>query len=154
MFLKDKRDSTIKGRGCADGRRQRLYMAKDQTSSPKISNESLFLTLTIDDKDGRDVASCDIPGAFLQTDMPEGADKVHIKLDRAMVEILAKINPQLYRKYIILSKKGKPVLYGEARKAIYGTLNASLIFYKKLVKILQDWGLSLIHMNGAVQLKS
>ena len=31
MFLKEKRDSTIRGRGCADGRRQRLYMAKDQT---------------------------------------------------------------------------------------------------------------------------
>ena len=38
MFLKEKRDSTIKGWGCADGRRQRLYMAKDQTSSPTISN--------------------------------------------------------------------------------------------------------------------
>ena len=73
-------------------------MAKDQTSSPTISNEALFLTLTIDAKEGRDVATCDIPGAFLQTDMPEGADKVQIKLDGAMVELLAKINPQLYRK--------------------------------------------------------
>ena len=100
-------------------------MAKDQTSSPTISNKALFLTLTIDDKEVRDVATCDIPGAFIQTDMPEGADKVHSKLDRAMVELLSKINPQLYWKYIILSKKGKLVFYGEARKAIYGTLNAS-----------------------------
>ena len=73
-------------------------MDKDQTSSPTISNESLFLTITIDAKEVRDVATCDIPGAFLQTDMPEGADKVQIKLDGAMVELLAKINPQLYRK--------------------------------------------------------
>ena len=50
MFLKEKRDSNIKCWGCADGRRQRLYMSKDQTSSPKISNEALFLTLTIDAK--------------------------------------------------------------------------------------------------------
>ena len=57
-----------------------------------------------------------------------------------MAEIIAKINPQLYRICIILSRKGKPVLYGEARKAIYGTLNASLLFYKKLVKSIQDWG--------------
>ena len=70
--------------------------------------------------------------------MPEGANKVHINLDGAMVELLAKINPQLYRKYIILSRKGKIVLYWEARKAIYGTLNASILFYKKLVKSLQD----------------
>ena len=62
MFLKEKRDSTIKDWGCADGRRQHLYMAKDQTSSPTISNEALFLTLTIDAKEVRDVATCDIPG--------------------------------------------------------------------------------------------
>ena len=98
-------------------------MAKYQTSPPKNYNEALFLTLTIDAKKVRDVAMCDIPGAFIQIDMHEGAGKVHIKLGRAMVGILAKINPQLYWKYIILSRKGKPVLYGEARKAIYGTLN-------------------------------
>ena len=60
-----------------------------------------------------------------------------------MVDLLAKINPQLYQKYIILSRKVKPFLYGWARKAIYVTLNASLLFYKKLVKILQDWGFEL-----------
>ena len=75
--------------------------------------------------------------------MPEVADKVHINLDGEMVELLAKINPQLYWKYIILRKKGNPVLYGEARKAIYGTLNTSLLFYKKLVKSLHDWGFDL-----------
>ena len=118
-------------------------MAKDQTSSPTISNENLFLNFTIEAKEGRDVATCDIMGAFLQTDIPEGPDKVHIKLDGAMVELLAKINPQFYPKYIILSIKGKPVLYGESRKAIYGTLNASLLFYKKFIKSIQDWGFEL-----------
>ena len=107
MLLKEKHDSTIKGWGCADGRHQSLYMDKYQTSSPTVSNEALFLTLTIYAKEGRDVATCDIPIAFLQTDMPKGADKVHIKLDEATVEILAKVNPQLYRKYIILRKKGE-----------------------------------------------
>ena len=72
--------------------------------------------------------------------MTKGADKVHIKLDGAMVELLAKINPRLYWNYIILSRNGKAVLNGEARKAIYGTLNISLLFNKKLVKSLQDWG--------------
>ena len=56
--------------------------------------------------------------------MPDGSDKVHINIDGAMVELLAKINPQLYWKYIILVINVKPVLCGEARKAIYGTLNA------------------------------
>ena len=111
MFLKEKRDSIIKVWGCADGRRQCIYMAKDQTLSPTISNEALFLTLTVYAKEGRYVATCDIPRAFLQTYIPEGADKVHINIDRAMLELLAKINPQLYRKYIILKRKVKPVLY-------------------------------------------
>ena len=118
-------------------------MSKYQISSPTISNEALFLTLTIDAKEVRDVLTSDIPVSFLQTDIPKGSNKVHIKLDGAIVELFAKINPQLYWKYIILSKKGKPLLYGEAHKAIYGTLNASLIFYNKLVKSLQDWGFEL-----------
>ena len=66
MFLREKRDSTIKGWGCTDGLRQCLYMAKYQTSSPTISNEALFHTLTIDAEEGRDVAMFDIPGAFLK----------------------------------------------------------------------------------------
>ena len=68
-------------------------MAKYQTSSPTISNEAIFLTLTIIAKEDRDVGTCDITGAFIQTDIPKGADKVHINIDRAMVELLAKINP-------------------------------------------------------------
>ena len=119
-------------------------MAKYQNSLPTIYNEALFLTLAIDAREVRDVATCDIPVSFLQTDIPKVANKVHIKLDGAMVDLLAKINPQLYRKYLILIRKVKPVLYGEARKAVYGTLNSSLISYKNLVKTLQDWGFDLI----------
>ena len=37
MYLKEKRDGTAKGRGCADGRPQRLYMPKVETSSPIAS---------------------------------------------------------------------------------------------------------------------
>ena len=118
-------------------------MSKDQSSSPTVSTEALFLSLIIDAKESRDVATCDIPGASLQTELPKGAEKVQIKLDGPMVELLAKINPKLYRKYILLTRKGKPLLYGEAQKAIYGTLNASLLFYKKLVKSLTDWGFEL-----------
>mmetsp|Transcript_7190 Transcript_7190/g.15685 ORF Transcript_7190/g.15685 Transcript_7190/m.15685 type:complete len:221 (-) Transcript_7190:165-827(-) len=36
MFLKRKRDGTIKGRGCADGRPQRAYINKEESSSPTI----------------------------------------------------------------------------------------------------------------------
>ena len=36
----------------------------------------------------RCVASVDIPGMFLQTDVPEGKDDVHIWLDGTMAEFL------------------------------------------------------------------
>jgi hypothetical protein len=35
MFLKEKRDGMIKGRDCADGRPQRDYMTKEDTSPPQ-----------------------------------------------------------------------------------------------------------------------
>jgi hypothetical protein len=37
MFLKRKRDGTVKARGCDDGRPQREYISKDDLSSPTVS---------------------------------------------------------------------------------------------------------------------
>jgi len=48
MFLKEKRDGTIKARGCADGRPQRLYTNKDDASSPTVSIEAMMLSCAID----------------------------------------------------------------------------------------------------------
>ena len=71
MYLKEKRDGRIKGRGCADGRPQRLYTTKIESSSPTACLAALLLTCMIDAFENRDVATVDIPGAFLQTKMPE-----------------------------------------------------------------------------------
>jgi len=65
MFLKMKRGGDIKGRGCADGRKQREYMSKDDTSSPTVCIEALVFSCMIDAMEGRDAATADIPGAFL-----------------------------------------------------------------------------------------
>ena len=65
MYLKEKRDGKIKGRGCADGRSQRLYTNKIETSSPTASQAGIFLTCMIDAYEKRDVAIADIPGVFL-----------------------------------------------------------------------------------------
>ena len=47
MFLKEKRCGKIKARGCADGRKQRIYKTKDETSSPTMNVEALFITCLI-----------------------------------------------------------------------------------------------------------
>lgn len=95
------------------------------------------MTSIIEAKEGREVAVADIPNAFVQTDM-EG-DTVFMKLTGKAAEILVQCAPELYRKFITI-EKGKTVLYVEALKAIYGTLRASLLFYKKLVRDLKSIG--------------
>jgi hypothetical protein len=67
MFLKRKRCGKIKARGCADGRPQREYISKDESSSPTVSIYALMTSCLMDAIEGRKVATCDIPGAFLQT---------------------------------------------------------------------------------------
>ena len=136
MFLKQKRNGTIKGRGCADGRKQHAYINKEDASSPTVAIESVMLSSVIDAMEERDVATVDIPGAFMQVDMD---DLVHMKLEGKMVELLVRIDSNMYKQYVQL-EKGKPVLYVELRKALYGTLKAALLFWKKLSSTLQEWG--------------
>ena len=61
MYLKRKRCGRIKARGCADGRKQRIYKTKDETSSPTVSIEALFLTSVIDAHERR---NCRHPRRF------------------------------------------------------------------------------------------
>ena len=139
MFLKRKRCGKIKGRGCADGRGQRDYISKEEASSPTVSLYAMMLGCTIDAIEERDVATADIPGAFLQTEMPKDEPPVHIRVDGAMAELLAKLDPMKYGPCIIDHKRGK-TLYAKANKAIYGTLRAALLFYQKLTDKLKEWG--------------
>ena len=136
MFLKKKRCGKIKGRGCADGRKQRIYTAKEEASSPTVSVEALMLTCAIDAKEERDVATVDIPGAFMQADMDE---LVHVRLEGTMAELLMKLDPKLYRPYLV-TENNKKVLYVELKKALYGTIRAALLFWKLLTSKLEEWG--------------
>ena len=75
--------------------------------------------------EGQEVATVDVPGAFMQSDM-EGPD-THMKLERKMVDILARIDSKLYEKYIV--KEGnKSVMYVKLKKALYGTIQAAMLF--------------------------
>jgi hypothetical protein len=136
MFLKQKRCGRIKGRGCADGRKQRLYMSKEDTSSPTVTTEGLFLSCTIDAKEGRDVATADIPGAFMQTDMDA---VVHVRLSGALASLLTRVDPKKYMKYITM-EGGKAVMYVRLKKALYGTVQASLLFWRDLTAELKKHG--------------
>jgi hypothetical protein len=128
MFIKEKRCGTVKGRGCADGRKQRLYKTKEETSSPTVRTESLLLSCVIDAKERRQVITCDVPGAFMQVDVDE---VVHVRLAGPLAVLLAKVDSELYTKYLG-TERGKPVMYVQLQKALYGTLSAAMLFWKDL----------------------
>ena len=71
MFLKEKHCEKVKVCGCADGCKQWLYKNKDETSSPTVNVQALFITCLIDAMEGREVMTCNIPGAFMQSEMDE-----------------------------------------------------------------------------------
>ncbi len=53
MFLKEKRDSSVKARMCADGRKQKDgTWSKQETTSPTVATESVFITAVIDAHEG------------------------------------------------------------------------------------------------------
>ena len=140
MFLKEKRDGTIKARGCADGRPQRLYTTKEEASSPTVSLEALMLSCAIDAKETRYVAIKDVPGAFLHADM-EGI--VHMMLEGEIAELIVKLDSS-YAEYVWYDRRGKPMIYVQLKKALYGTLQAALLFWRLLSNTLQEWG---FHIN-------
>ena len=73
MFLKLKSDEfTIKVRGCADRKKQRDWISKEDTSSPTVSTEGIMLSFMIDAMEGQEVATTEIPGSFFQTDYAKG----------------------------------------------------------------------------------
>ena len=140
MFLKKKRSGTVKGRGCADGRKQRAYITKEESTSPTISTEAVFLTAVVDAWENRKVAVLDVPGAFMQVDMDE---LVHVRFEGEMVDKLLEIDEDLYASYVT-EERGKKVMYVKLLKALYGTLRAAQLFWEKLqAKLVNDWGFTL-----------
>ena len=72
----------------------------------------------------------------MQADIDE---VVHVKFEGEIAEMLVKLDPKMYRKYV-KNENGKSVLYVELLKALYGTLKAALLFWKLLSKKLVQWG--------------
>ena len=139
FFLVEKRNGEIKGRKVAIGSKQRTYEGykKSDGTSPTVSTNGLIMTTAIDAHEGRDVAVVDVPGAFLNTTNDE---TILMCLRGALAEMMVRVDPKLYRKYVTTTPKGTPVLYVRLNKALYGLLRSALLFYKKLRKELEEMG--------------
>jgi len=139
LFLTEKRDWRIKARQCAVGSKQRTFEGynKADGSSPIISTDGLLISAAIDGHENRSVLCLDIPGAFLNADNDEF---VLMCLRGEMAEMMVKVDPSIYRKYVVTGRNGVPHLYVKLNKALYGLLKAALLFYKKLVGELKSMG--------------
>jgi hypothetical protein len=137
MFHKEKRDHLVKARMCTDGRKQRDDWTKQDTTSITVSTEAVFITAMIKAHKGRDVACFNIPGAFLHVDSDKDITMI---LKGRLAELMVQVAPNLYRKYILVNRKGTAVLYVKMQKAIYGLLRSALLFCRKLMTDLEGNG--------------
>lgn len=110
IYLEEKSDGRIKGRGCAYGRKQREYIAKSDAASPTVSVEAVFVTSVLDAFEDRDIAVTDIPGAYVHA---ESDENILVRFEGTIAELLVKISPSIYKPYIEISRSGSTVLYAK-----------------------------------------
>ncbi len=140
IFLKEKKNRTIKARSCVNGIVQREHIAKEEAAAPTVGLlDSVFITSTIDAKESRKVVTIDITGAFLHAD---NEDYVIMKMVGTLAELMVKTNSKMYQQYVIL-EKGNSVLYLRLQKTLYGMMKSVLLFYRKLVLELREMGFTI-----------
>ena len=129
MFLKRKRCGKLKARGCADGRPQREYITKEESSLPTVS--ICFddgIVCHVDAMDERAVITVDIPGAFLQGNWPLEEHPAYIKFEGLMMDMICDIDPSYIDKVQWNKQHTRKFLYARLVKAVYGNCSRSNYF--------------------------
>eukprot|EP00957_Ditylum_brightwellii_P084492 6425192-Ditylum_brightwellii.AAC.2 len=93
IFLTEKRDNSANARACANGSTQRSYILGEEAASPTAATESVLITGVIETKQQKEIITLDVPNAFVQTPMPQGKDKVIMKIRGVLLEILVDLCP-------------------------------------------------------------
>jgi len=134
------------------GNKQHDYITKADVSSPTVTAEAVMLTCVIDAQENRDVAVVDIPNAFIQTVVSDedAEHRVTVRIRGPLVDILVSMAPDVYGPYVSVTKNGQKVLIVECLNAVYGTMVAALLYYKKFVKSLKSQAFKLNPYDGCV----
>ena len=136
-MVKEKRCGKVKGRTVADGRSQKEYIEKDESASPAVSTEGLFISFLIDGIERRCTATCDIEGAYLNAFMD---DFVLMMYEGDMVNYLLSINPKKYGPFVHIDTHGRKIIYVRLNKALYGCVQSALLWYNNLAATLVNLG--------------
>jgi hypothetical protein len=140
MFIGQKRTGETKVRMVAGGNTQRGHVTKEESSFPTVSTKAVLLTSIVVAREGRDVAVVDIPNAFIQTKVDDAKDCVIICITGVIVDWLVKVAPKVYASYVATNSKGVNSLLVECYNAIYGTMVAGLLYYRKFLNSLKNRG--------------
>jgi len=111
-----------------------------------------MLTCVIDAQEDRDIAVVDIPNAFVQTVVNEEdtEHRVIVRIRGPLEDILVLIAPDVYGPYVSTNKSSQKVLIVKCLNAVYGTMVAALLYYKKFVKSLINQGFKVNPYDGCV----
>ena len=90
-----------------------------------MNTYSVFLTGVIYAHSHRAVATLDIDNDFLHV---ENDKYLLMLLCGNLEELLVKVGPKLYGKYMITSKQVVTILHIKLTKAIYGMLRSAMLF--------------------------
>lgn len=134
MFLKEKFDAAgsfekLKARLVAggDGQDRTLF---DNLSCPTVTQETVMTVLAIAAVERRKLMTIDITGAYLECDLTDEMEVI-MKLDPVLTKILHQID-----KSVVGMQDDKGVTYVKLNKALYGTVQAALLWYEKLSGVL------------------
>ena len=90
--------------------------------------------------ENREVCVVDISNAFVQTEVEDSKEQTIIRIRGDVVSILEKIAPEVYSEFVTADKRGNKQLIVRWLNALYGTMVASLLYYRKFTKSLSNKG--------------
>jgi hypothetical protein len=137
LFLKEKFLSTgafekLKSRLVGGGNLQdRDKYSEDETSSPTVSLQGLYMTVSLAAKEGRKISTMDIGTAYLNADMKK---EVLMRIAPNISRMLVNIDGKAYRQ----EEDGSIIV--RLNKALYGCVESAKLWYDNLMKTLTGMG--------------
>ena len=100
MFIVIKRNGELKSHECTNGSYQRVCTEKSKVSSPTLDFYTFKYICAVIAKESRNVATVDLPGFFLQTEIKRD-DKFLLKIIGAVALLLVESNTEKWRKHLV-----------------------------------------------------
>mgnify|MGYP001173859395 CR=1 FL=1 len=128
--MKQKKDGKTKGRTCADGRKQRHCVSKEESASPTAHTKSEITTGVMEAKEKHKVTSSDVPNAFMQTKVDNPEERMTLVLRGTAANVSVDTAPEVHGE-CSREERGDSVLHLECTNVIHGALMAALLFHRK-----------------------